>query len=347
LRRSGSGGENAVIARRAACVAVVVTSVGIVAGIHAWAAPRGPVPPLENPLASARDAMARSTFTGTVRVEWFDGHRDHAESVKVDDNNGLLVVGASRQVMGDGEEGLVREADGWIALGADGSTLAGPPPGKNYRLSMLPDQVVAGRTTYVVEAVRLQGSLTERFFLDQATGLLLRREQIERGRTIRTVEFVAISDLRAAGTSRPTRPQPQHRASPVSTTNLSRTWDVPRSLANGFELVDAYRRPDGSLQLYYSDGLLGMSVFEQHGTLIHDAMPSGGHDATVSGRRVRVYDAAGGRTIVWDTGKAVYACVTDAPPSAVGSLLTKLPAHRGRGALAGAMHFVLAPFSWE
>jgi sigma-E factor negative regulatory protein RseB len=337
-----------VIARRAVCVAVIAAGVGVATGVHAWAAQRvEPGPSPQDPLTTAREAVTKSTFTGIVRVQWFDGEHHHTQRVEVDDNNGLLVVGTSRGVMTDGETGLVRESDGWAALGADTTTQSGPAPTDNYRFSTLADEVVAGRSTRVVEAVQLHGTLRERFFLDRETGVLLRREQIESGRTVRTVEFVTISPLQAAAPPPPTHPRPRHRAVRVSTTKLGRGWDAPRALGNGFELVDAYRRSDGSLQLYYSDGLHGMSVFEQRGRLAHDAFPGGGHDATLSGHRVRVYDNAGGRTIVWDTGRAVYACVTDAPPGAVGTLLTKLPAHRGRGTVAGVMHFVLAPFSWE
>jgi sigma-E factor negative regulatory protein RseB len=306
-----------------------------------------PGPSVQDPLATAREAVTKATFTGTVRVRWFDGKHQHTERVEVDDDNGLLVVGSSRSVITDGEEGLVHASDGWLALGADSSTQLGPLATANYRFSTLPDEVVAGRTTQVVEAVQLRGPLRERFFLDRATGVLLRREQIERGRTVHTVEFVTISGLAPAAKSPPTPPRAQHRVARVSTAELGRGRRPPRVVGNGFELVDAHRRPDGTLQLYYSDGLHGMSVFEQRGKLKHDALPEGGHDATLSGRRVRVYEGAAGRTFVWDTGNAVYACVTDAPLGAVGALLTKLPAHPTRGAMRSVMHFVLAPFSWE
>ncbi len=331
-----------------ACAAVTVTVVAAGVGVHASAATqREPEPSVPDPLAVARDAVTKSTFTGTVRVEWVDGTKRHSQEVKVADDDGLLVVGSQRRVMADGDEGLVRESDGWVALGADASTDSGPAATVNYRFTALADGVVAGHQTRVIEAVQLHGPLRERFYLDRDTGVLLRRQQIEHGRTVRTVEFVAISAVRPAATPPPTLPRAHDRASQVSPASLGRGWQAPRRVGAGFELVDAYRRKDGSLQLYYTDGLHGMSVFELHGRLNHDALPSGGHDATLDGHRVRVYDSAGARTFVWDTDRAVYACVTDAGPTAVEALLAKLPAHRGRGVVAGLTHFVLAPFSWE
>lgn len=336
------------IARRAICVAVVVGSVGFGAAVHGWALPRDEPasPSVPDPLTMARDAVTRSSFTGTVRVQWLDGTHRRTQDVRVDDDNGLLVIGAARAVMSDADEGLVHESDGWVAMGTDPATDSGPAATANYRFSSLGDATVAGRTATVVEAVRLRGGLRERFYLDVATNVLLKREQIERGRTVRTIEFVSVTSLEHADAPPPATPQPTRRVSPVATSKLSGR-DAPRALGNGYELVDAYRRPDGSLQLYYSDGLHGMSVFEERGRLRHDAFPSGGRDATIDGHSVRVYDGAAGRTIVWDTGHGVYASVTDAPSSAVAPLLAKFPAHRNRSGLAGLVHFVLAPFSWE
>jgi hypothetical protein len=315
--------------------------------VHAWAAPSDPASSAPEPLAIAREALTKLTFTGTVLVSWFDGKRTHSQRVPVDDDNGLLVVGSARRVMTDGDEGVVREGDGWAALGADAAARSKPAPTQNYRFVSTPDDSVAGRNARVIEAVQLKGSLRERFSLDRDTGVLLRREQIEGGRSVRTVEFVSISGLRPATTPPPTLPDARHRASNVSTDNLDRRWHVPRDIGEGFELVDAHRHSDGALQLYYSDGLHGLSLFEKRGRLDHDALPGSGRDTTVNGHSVRVYDNAAGRTLVWDTSTSVYACVTDAPPGAVPTLLQKFPAHRGRGALTGLMHFVLAPFSWE
>ncbi len=336
------------IARRAICVAVVVAGVGVGAVVHGWALSRGDpaAPSVPDPLTTARAAVTKSTFEGTVRVEWLDGGRPRTEDVHVDDDNGLLVVGDSRAVMSDGEEGLVRESDGWIALAGDAATASTPVATSNYRFSTLGNTTVLGRPARVVEAVGLRGGLRERFYLDVDTDVLLKREQIDRGRTVRSVGFVSITRLEHAEAAQPAAPQPRERMSPLVTTELTGR-EAPRVLGNGYELADAYRRPDGSLQLYYSDGLHGMSVFEQRGRLRHDAFPVGGRDTTINGHAVRVYAGPAGRTIVWDTGRAVYACVTDAPLSAAGALLAKFPAHRSRSGLVGLMHFVLAPFSWE
>ena len=114
-------------------MAVVVVVVLVGAGIHAWAAtPVDSGSAATDPLAVARGAVTKLTFTGTVLVQWFDGKKQHARRVQVDDDNGLLVVGASRRVMTDGEEGVVRESNGWVALGADPASREQPAPTDLY-----------------------------------------------------------------------------------------------------------------------------------------------------------------------------------------------------------------------
>jgi hypothetical protein len=329
------------VTRRLACVLVIVAAVGLVAVVRASAAPRddsGATSLIE----AARSAVTSYAFTGVVTVEWLAGGTVHRQRVPVRDEGGVLVLGSSQRVMDTGSESLVHEAEGWLGSSADEAPDAAPRPADHYELS-----VSRGTTTVVTAVSRADRAVQERLYFDDATGLLLRREELDGTRTERAVGFVEISDPTAKGAPTNAPPRDARTATRVSTKKIARGWDVPRALRDGFELVDVYRRPGGGLQLYYSDGLVGMSVFEEKGSLETDALPRGGYTTKVGGRETRVYETAGGRTVVWGADDIVYACVTDAPARTLDALASTLPSHRGNGIVARVTHFVLGPFSWE
>jgi hypothetical protein len=337
------------VARRLALLLVLATAVGVVAVVHAAASPRddGDARAL---IAAARGAVTKYAFSGVVAIEWVAAGTTHRERVPVTEEGGLLVLGSSRRAMGTDSESLVHEANGWFGLSADGAPEAAPDPFDNYDISVAPGDAVAGRATTMVTAVsHADHAVQERLSFDNDTGILLQRVQLDGTRTERSVGFVEISRPvpATATTPPPTPPSTTHRATPLPPKHLGKGWDAPHSLGDGFQLLDAYRRSDGSMQLYYSDGLVGMSVFEEKGTLDTDALPHGGRTATVAGRRARVYETAGGRTVVWGTDKIVYTCVTDASARTMDALLGKLPAERSHGIVARVTHFVLGPFSWN
>jgi hypothetical protein len=336
-----------IVARRLALVLVLATAVGVVAVVHAAASPRddGDARAL---IAAARGAVTRYAFSGVVAVEWVAAGKTHRERVPVTERGGLLVLGSSRRAMGTDSESLVHEANGWFGLSTDGASDAVPDPFGNYDISVGPGDAVAGRPTTLLTAVsRADRSVQERLYFDADTQILLRRVQLDGSQTERSVGFVEMSQPVAATAKPDTPPSTAHRATPLSPGHLGKGWDAPHSLGDGFELVDVYRQPDGSRQLYYSDGLVGMSVFEEKGTLDTDALPHGGRTTTVAGRDARVYETAGGRTVVWGTDKVVYTCVSDASTRTMDTLLAKLPAQPGHGIVARVTHFVLGPFSWE
>lgn len=328
----------------------VVAVVASVAVVGAWGARSSAGDGTgERLIESAARAAHAYAFTGVVAVEWYESGRKQVERVPVDDEDGMLRLGSGARVMTDGERTLVRERDGWTVLWGRVSAGSRPSPSDKYAVAVTGTARVAGRDATIVEARdEKTGALRARLYIDDATHLMLQREQIGAGgRVERSVGFVEITTPETVSARRFASPHPTHVAQPRPVANVGRSYHAPRTLGDGFRIVDAYEQPGGGVQLYYSDGLFTMSLFEQHGSLDDAALPHGGRDETVDGRRVRVYDTPGVETIVWGANDVVYSCVTDAPRADRVSMLGDLPAARGRGALGSLAHFVLAPFSWD
>lgn len=337
----------AVVALAAAAAVVVGASVAVVG---AWGAgPSTGDGNGERLIEAAGRAVHEYAFAGVVAVEWYESGRKRVARVPVDDEDGMLRFGTTSRVMTDGERTLVREHDGWTVLWGHVAPSARPSPGDKYDLAVTGSARVAGRDATVVDARdEKTGAVRERLYFDDATSLLLRRDQVgAHGRVDRSVGFVEITPPTTTVARRFESPHPTHVAQPRARANVGRSYHAPRTLGDGFHLVDAYEQPGGGVQLYYSDGLFTMSLFEQHGPLDDAALPHGGHDETIGGRRVRVYETPGVETVVWDANDVAYSCVTDAPRADLASMLGDLPSARGRGVLGTVAHFVLAPFSWD
>jgi sigma-E factor negative regulatory protein RseB len=337
----------AVLAAAAAVAVVVGASVAVVG---AWGARRSAGDGSGVRLIEAATrAVHDYAFTGVVAVEWYESGRKRVERVPVADQDGMLRFGKTTRVVTDGERTLVREHDGWTVLWGHVAPSVRPSAEAKYDIAVTGDARVAGRDATVVEARdERTGTLRERLYVDEATSLMLRRDQIgAHGRVERSVGFVAITPPATTVGRRFASPHPTHVAQPRAVADVGRSYQAPRSHGNGFRLVDVYEQPGGGVQLYYSDGLFTMSLFEQRGTLDGAALPHGGRDETDGGRRVRVHETPGFETVVWDANDYAFTCVPAAPRADLASMLAALPAARGRGILGSVAHFVLAPFSWD
>ena len=141
---------------------------------------------------------------------------------------------------------LVRLADGWRRRTRRASTafdVAGA------------GRVVAGRATRRSRSSRAAADrVRERLVFDHDDGLLLRRDQFdERGRLMRRVAFVDISDAatrcRATATpacrTRAARPRPR----PSALRDVPDDLSAPEAIGDGFVLLGVYAQPDGATQL--------------------------------------------------------------------------------------------------
>ena len=221
----------------------------------------------------------------------------------------------------------------------------------SYDLAVAGSGPCTGRTTTVVEARRDDGQVAGRFWVDEDSGLLLRRDVYgDDGTRLRSSAFVEL-EVRAAADV----PPGQTTDLPTAVDELRGAgWRVPDGLPGGFRLFDARLsapdEPEHVLHLAYSDGLSTTSLFVQRGALGSEA-PDGFRLDEVGGRPVWVRSDAPQR-VVWSGGGAVWTLVSDAPADVVRDAVATLPRDRAErdGVLArlgrglGRLASALSPF---
>jgi negative regulator of sigma E activity len=204
---------------------------------------------------------------------------------------------------------------------------------------------VAGREVDVVKALRAGDRPAATFWLDRATGLVLRREVYDgHGRATRASAFV---DLQVRGDAAASQ-APATPAIPPREVHAWRDaldgkqlaamrghgWPCPVRLPQALQLVDA-RRGGGDFQgivhLSYSDGLATVSVFLQRGRL-DVARLADSHRATMGGRAVYVRDGVPMR-VTWSSQGTVYTVVADAPTRTVDQVVAAFPYQDGAGTM--------------
>lgn len=178
----------------------------------------------------------------------------------------------------------------------------------------------AGRTAQVVEARPRGGSgLAGRFWLDQLTGLVLRRELYDRrGRTVLAAAYVDVEMSVPRPWTGPSKIPAGGTGSALSADQVADLrgagWQVPERLAAGLELFDAHRR-DGVLHLSYTDGLFALSMFSQPGRLDPQSI-KGWQPVRLAGTAAWTRPGLS-RRVVWSGGGWVHTAVADAPDSVV------------------------------
>ena len=240
-----------------------------------------------------------------------------------------------------------------------------------------------GRPASVVEAVRPDGTLAARFWLDQATKLPLRREVFDTHAHLISEDALASLKLGAPprrGTAAVTFAATPEAAAPVldrgrlvprapaapaaggqvatftpwtdrlSSPQLARLrgdgWPVPELMPGGLHLFDATQSSTATgrvVDLGYSDGLSVVSLFVQRGQLPR-ALP-GWTRANLGGNQVYLRNP-GEPDLTWSAGGFVFTVVAGAPAPIVTSVVGTLP-HQVRPGFWGRMqHGVRRLLSW-
>ncbi|MGZ6993817.1 MAG: sigma-E factor regulatory protein RseB domain-containing protein [Acidimicrobiia bacterium] len=329
------------------CLALAALAVLLAGPRGAQADDRGAAKDL---LHRSRDAVFSNEFEGTVVVEWSEGGHRHRRTVAVQVGGGVIHMGDDRLVSA-GTRRLLRTDHGWQVLWAGGQNGSEPDPTDKYRFVVKRSATVAQRPATQLTITRAgTREVRERLFFDDATGMLLRRDQLdEHGRVMRRFAFVQMSEPRAVVSSKhnvPNLGRSAGSAAPRALKDVPDDLRAPKRIGDGFVLSGIYSQPDGSVQLYYSDGLLGLSVFERTGQLDWESLPTGGRTAELGDVRAKIYRTAAGAAVVWGSHDVTYTCVTDAPVGEVSAIAAGLSGSGDSSALEDAGRFVTAPFSW-
>jgi sigma-E factor negative regulatory protein RseB len=132
----------------------------------------------------------------------------------------------------------------------------------------------------------------------------------------------------------------------VPTEEVGDEYLVPARLETGFRLLGRYVQPDGTVQLFYSDGLFSLSLFEQPGLVDWSALPDGGRRDTVGSERAEWYATDAGTVVVWSRHGLVLTGVSDAPPDTVRAAVGTVKSDDS-GVIDDLVDFVLQPFDWD
>ena len=298
-------------------------------------------------MAQAASACAATAFSGAQTVRWWGPAGVTTDVIQVwHQPGGQLITGPPAAVSGSKSAGLA--AADQDAMGIT-----------RQQLALLQDNFVTiyagrgsadGRPARIVQLWRPDGGLAAIFWLDDATGLPLRRQLYgTAGGLVSDTEFTSLRVGSSPNSAPSARPEPVQGGEPSqgqperSLVRLgwpqvvalrSAGWPLPRLLAGDLILVAAHQMPSAQgrvIELTYSDGLSVISLFLQRGDLPDQL--SDWHPASLAGRRLYVSDADG-RIMAWSARGYVYSMIADAPRPTVAHAVAGLPQDRSVGMFA-------------
>lgn len=194
---------------------------------------------------------------------------------------------------------------------------------RNYRVVTAGRGHACGRPARLVHILRADGTVAARYWLDEAGGLMLRREFLDgHGRVVNAGAFV---DLTLGSAGKGTAPAMATGGLALAEVPrlLAGGWRFPRTLPGRLELFAAHNSSPGYLYLGYSDGLSVVSVFIQSGVLDEERL-QGWHAEQRSGHTLWIRDSAG-QEAIWTSGGHVYTVFADAPADMVDAAVAALP----------------------
>ena len=188
-----------------------------------------------------------------------------------------------------------------------------------------PTELDTGLATPVVLRRELGPPVQDTLFVDQDTGLLVRRETRDAdGAVLRVVAFTSLATVPTSAPSAVSRPASAEEVTPVVAADDA--WGLPVGLAGGFERVASGGDQD-TAAARYSDGLSVLSVYRQRGLLDLDGL-AGAEVVNVAGRDVWTWPGSEPLRMVWTGAGSTWTAVTDAPLAVVEDALRALPGDR-------------------
>lgn len=186
---------------------------------------------------------------------------------------------------------------------------------------------VAGRSAAVVEIGR-DGSRVARMWIDDATGLPLRREIFDaEGHLANESAFLEL-EVHREGFIAHLPPSPPEESSdlfglPAAPDEEATRWSCPQQVGSlrlvGVERMDS----TAALHMSYSDGLSRVSVFEQAGSLDEQDL-AGFRPQQIDGATVYLREGLPSYA-VWEDSGTVYTAVSDAPVDTVTEVVRAYP----------------------
>lgn len=308
-------------------------------------------------LLRASEAAQERRYTGeALSIVWSEGESHVVLSQVTRDRDNLIFSFADRFSvrLGDKDGDMVHEEEGWLAplpaADPEDAEKAVAALEEKYEVAVTgQDRLLDRPSTRLEVRRRADGSLRERLWVDEHTGLVLRRESFEGAdRRLRLVAYLSL-DLRpgAAGraASRAAREgaterldRRPHVISPVDPDALSALrqagWTVPTALPGDYEPVGMYAvdGPDSQpLQVVYGDGLYTVSVFQQRGRPDWGSLPEGAEPAERLAWDAYVWPGAVPQRLVWEASGTTFSLVGDAPPEEFFAIAESLPNPQGVG----------------
>ena len=204
--------------------------------------------------------------------------------------------------------------------------------GSNYDLAYTGTSSADNRPALMVEAVREDGSLAARFWLDSATKLPLRREVFDsRAHLVGEDVFINLAVGSAVAEPAVTGTAAQQLTAVDVTQMRSRGWPVPGQLPGNLTLFEAGETSTSSgtvLDLGYSDGLFAVSIFVQRGGLAPKL--TGYQKITLDGRDVYA-GQPDQHSVTWAGQGFVFTVMADAPSATLDKAVDALPYDAPRG----------------
>jgi len=294
-------------------------------------------------------AGARVTpYTGEVLWVVSDGDAEHVRRARVSGQGGDVTVqgdGTPTLHLSPGGGGLVDSAGVWfVPLPAADRAGTGDLARltEKYRVDIAGRERLLNRPTTVLELrLRDGGDLRERLWVDDRSGLLLRRETLEEGEVLRMAMFTGL-DLGNEEAPTSTGPLPlvtlQQGVERIEARGRdalrSAGWTVPDTLPGGYRRDGVYAidAPEGQpLQLVFTDGLYTVSVFQQRGRLDEASLSEGAERVDIGRGEMWSWPGAVPSRRVWQAGQTTFTLVGDAPPAELDAITAALPAPAGPG----------------
>lgn len=259
----------------------------------------GPAPSVGSPGSGGRDVTTPDgrleglDFDGLVQFMWVDRAGVHTARLPVQGAGGVVRIGGR-----GGSQGVEWPAE------------VGPLPSLSgkYQTTATNGPVVAGRPTTALQISSGAGA-RETLALDQATGLVLARSELDNdGSVVRSMEFDNLTLRLTHAPGSPAGSTARSTAKPAPA-RLSEEYSAPTQLADGYQRIRT-ESVAGGLRVVYSDGVHGLSIFEQPGHL--------------SGSK-RSYQWAGGEVVTWQGGPTVFTAVGDGPSTDVRAAVRSVP----------------------